>query len=312
VVRTYDFLSWLVRVLGCVVAASLLSLGSAEGQDLEPRLYSNLPVGLNFLVLSYAYSEGGLATDASSPLKNADIKIHAPIVGYARSLDIFGMSGKFDAIVPSACLSGSAEVAGAQREREVCGLADPRLRLGINFYGAPALNLKEFSQYTQDTVVGATFQVGLPLGQYDAEKLVNIGTNRWFFKPEVGVSQKVGPVTLEFASAVVFYTTNHNYFGGQEREQDPLYSLQAHVVYPFTPGIWVALDGTHYFGGESTLNGVKNDDKLVNERFGVTLGFPLTVRHSVKLSASTGVYTRTGSDFDTVALTWQYRWGAGL
>jgi hypothetical protein len=36
-------------------------------------------------------------------------------------------------------------------------------------------------------------------------------------------------------------------------------------------------------------------------------------RHtSVKLYGSTGVSTRTGSDFDAVGIVVQYRWGAGL
>jgi hypothetical protein len=115
----------------------------------------------------------------------------------------------------------------------VCGLADPRVRLSVNFYGAPALTLEEFAHYRQDILVGASLQVAAPLGQYDPGKLLNIGTNRWFIKPELGISKALGPVTLELAAGVTFYTPNHDFFGGHEKQQDPIYSLQGHLVDTF-------------------------------------------------------------------------------
>ena len=35
----------------------------ARAQDMEPRSYSNAPVGMNFLVAGYVYTRGGLAFD---------------------------------------------------------------------------------------------------------------------------------------------------------------------------------------------------------------------------------------------------------
>ncbi|HSF05096.1 MAG TPA: transporter, partial [Methylomirabilota bacterium] len=169
------------------------------------------------------------------------------------------------------------------------GLGDPRLQLSVNFYGAPALSLKEFADYNQDLIIGASLQVSVPLGQYDSDKLVNIGTNRWSVKPELGVSKAWGPSTLELMAGVTFYTDNNEFLGDQTREQDPLYSVQGHLIYSLPLGIWAALDGTYYFGGRTTLNDARSDDRQENTRLGATVSFPVDRHNSIKLHASTAV-----------------------
>jgi hypothetical protein len=160
--------------------------------------------------------------------------------------------------------------------------------------------------------VGASLQVSVPAGQYDAAKLVNIGTNRWYFKPELGASKAFGPWIVELKGSVTFFTTNDDFFNGNRRSQDPLYSFQGHAIYEFKRGIWASLDATYFTGGRTTISGTLNDDRQENWRLGGTLAFPLDARNSVKLYASTGVSARTGNSFDLVGIVWQYRWGAGL
>ena len=284
----------------------------AYAQDLEPRAYANTPVGLNFLIAGYGYASGGVATDPALPLQNAHIQTHGLVLAYARSLDVWGRSGKVDVVLPYAWLSGSADVAGQPRKREVSGFADPRLRFSVNLYGAPALSLQEFASYRQDLIIGASLQVSLPLGQYDHDKLVNIGTNRWSVKPELGISKAWGPLTLELATGVTLYTTNDDFFGGKRREQAPIYSVQGHLIYNFGAGVWAGVNGTYYTGGRTTIDGVQGNDLQRNTRLGLTLALPVNRHNSVKLYASTGVSTRTGSNFDAVGIAWQYRWGGGL
>jgi hypothetical protein len=284
----------------------------ARAQDIEPRAYSNAPVGVNFLITGYAYTEGAVPFDASLPVENAQLRTSSAVLAYARVLDLWGKSGKFDAIVPYTSLSGTAELAGQPVEREANGLADARFRLSVNLYGAPALTLQEFRNYEQDLIVGASLQVSVPSGQYDSSRVVNIGTNRWSFKPEVGISQAAGPWTVEFQAAAAFFTDNKDFFGGNTRSQDPIYSLQGHVIYGSRSGIWGSLDATYFTGGRTTVNGVTKDDLQENWRVGGTLAFPVDVRNSVKLYASSGVSARTGNNYDLIGIAWQYRWGAGL
>jgi len=294
------------------VAALVFAAEHACAAELEPRAYVNTPVGLNFLIAGYTYSEGGLSTSASSPIKDAQLRIHTEFLAYARALDVWGKSGKFDVILPYSQLSGTAAVEGQPRERQVSGLNDPRFRFSVNFYGAPALSVQEFADYRQDTLIGASVQVSAPVGQYDSGKLVNIGTNRWSIKPDIGISKAFGQLTLELTAGLVFFTNNEEYFGGTTLEQDPVFSTQAHVTYDFGRGVWGALDGTYDYGGRTTVNGVRGDDVQKNSRGGVTLALPVDRNNSIKLYASTGVSTRTGSDYTLGGIAWQYRWGGGM
>ena len=151
----------------------------------------------------------------------------------------------------------------------------------------------------------------VPLGQYDSDKLVNVGTNRWSFKPEIGISKTFGPVTLELAPSATFYTDNENFFGGRRLQRDPLYAVQGHLIYHTRFGLWTALDATYYGGGRTTINGVEGEP-LQGLRVGGTLAIPINRYNSIKLAASTGAYTRVGGNFTTAAIAWQFRWGGGL
>jgi len=294
--------------LALVALTLALSAAGAAAQDLEPRLYSNAPIGLNFLIGGYSYTEGGVAVDPSVPLTNAHAQVNGATLAYARSFDAWGNSAKFDLVLPYAWLEGHAEFAGQPHQRSASGLADPRLRLSVNFLGAPALPMREYASYRQDLILGASLYVWAPWGQYDPGKLVNLGTNRWAFKGELGVSKALGPWTFEVAPAVTFFTDNDDFLGGKTRAQDPLYSVQAHLTYGFDSGVWLAVDGTYFTGGQTTVDGVASADRQANTRGGLTLALPVNRSNSVKLYATTGVSTRTGSNFDTFGVAWQYRW----
>ena len=294
-------------------ACALVASGSVvRAQSIEPRSYSNAPVGVNFLIGGYAYTRGGLSFDTALPITDPKLTTSSAVLGYARALDLWGKSGKFDVIVPYTWLSGSASFRGDPVERVVGGFADPLVRLSVNFYGAPALTLSEFKSYEQDLIVGASLQVSVPVGQYDDTKLVNLGTHRWYFKPELGVSKALGQWTMEFTAAVTLFTNNNDFFNGNTRSQDPLYSFQGHAIYNFSSGIWGSLDATYFTGGRTSLNGTLNNDLQQNWRFGGTLAFPVDAHSSVKLYASSGVSARTGNSYDLIGIAWQYRWGGGL
>jgi len=299
------------------VRTSLLAIlglmtSPVSATDSDPRSYSNIPVGLNFLIAGYGYTKGNVTFAPSVPITNGKLEIHSLVLAYSRALDFWGKSGKIDIIIPEAWISGQAEVAGEQRSREIGGFADPLFRVYVNLYGAPALTMKEFAKYQQDTIIGVSLAVSPPGGQYDPGKLVNVGTNRWFIKPEIGLSKAWGPLTSEIAAGVYFYTDNNQPFQGDTLKQDPIYNLQGHLIYNFGPGIWGALDTNYYTGGRTTTDNKIADNRQENWRVGATFAFPVSRQNSIKLYGSTGVYSRTGSNFDIVGVAWQFRWGEGL
>lgn len=304
---------WLViehRRHSIAALLALLAACRVHAQELEPRLYTSAPTGLNFLALAYGESRGSALFDPSVPLENAKLEVGGPALGYVRSLGLWHKSAKLDMALPYACVSGSATLAGQIVSRDVCGPADPRFRLSVNFRGAPALRPQEFASYKQNLVVGASLQVIAPLGQYDDSRVINIGTHRWSIKPEIGFSKALKHASLEMAAGITLFADNADFVNGN-KEQDPMYSLQGHIVHVFQTGAWLAADATYYRGGRSTVAGVAGPDLQENSRFGVTFGFPLNRVQALKLAVSTGVSTRTGTDFDTLSVTWQRRWAAG-
>ncbi|MBS0579538.1 MAG: transporter [Proteobacteria bacterium] len=295
------------------VAGSICAAPCARAQSIEPRAYSNIPVGVNFLIAGYAYTQGALEF---APLPVSDPHFDSPtaILAYARSLDIGGKSAKFDMSAPYSWLSGSArnDLSGQTVSRQISGFGDPAFRLSVNLMGAPALTPQQFASYRQDLIVGVSLQVTAPWSQYDGTRLVNLGTNRWSFKPELGISKALDGWIVELMTAVTFYTTNTDFYNGRERATDPLYQAQAHVVRQFARGIWASGDVIYYTGGRTTLDGRLANDLEQNWRMGATLALPINRRDSIKVYASDGVSSRTQNNFALFGIAWQHRWGAGL
>ena len=234
------------------IIALVVGPADVKAQEAEPRSYSNTPIGLNFLIAGYVYAQGKLAFDPN--LSIADAKFHSStgLLAYVRSFDFAGQSAKFDVIVPGSSFDAQGLVNGQPREREMAGLGDPRFRFSFNLFGAPALSAKDFASYQQDLIVGVSFQVSAPLGQYDDSKLLNLGNNRWSFKPELGFSKAWGPWTFEIAPSVTFFSDNTDFFGGNRFAQAPIYAVQTHLLYTFQSGVWMALDGIYFAGGHTT------------------------------------------------------------
>jgi hypothetical protein len=202
----------------------------------------------------------------------------------------------------------SGTVFEQQQEVTRSGLGDLRLRLGVNLIGSPALGPREFAARKPTTILGASVSIAAPTGQYDPRRLVNLGSNRWAFKPELGLSQPLGRWTLELIGGAWFYTDNKDFFGGSRREQKPLASIQGHVVYTLRPRMWIAGNATFYTGGRTVLNDVINADRQKNSRVGATISFPVTQQHSAKVAWAKGLTARIGGDLNTIAVGYQYTW----
>lgn len=283
-----------------------------HAKDLEPRAYSNAPVGMNFLLVGYQNSQGALLFDPAIPITDANADVDIGILGYVRTLDVMGKSAKAAIVLPYASMSADGYLDGDYRTRDTAGLVDPAFIFTVNLYGAPALSMREFKDYQQDTIIGFKFKTTAPLGVYESDKLLNIGSNRWSFTPEFGISQEIGRWTLEAAASAEIYTDNDDFDNGKTRQQDPIYAFQGHAIYSFPRHIWASIGAIYYTGGRTTIDGVNKNDLQENWRIGATLTLPVNRKHSIKLFGNSGVSTRTGTDYDSLGIAWQYRWGEGL
>jgi hypothetical protein len=168
----------------------------------------------------------------------------------------------------------------------------------------------EFAKWKQKTLIGASFRLVAPTGQYDPARLINQGSNRWAFKPEIGASRRWGKWVLDGYAGVWFFTQNGSFFPGTNtNSQRPTGAIETHFSYDMKPRLWVSFDGNYWFGGRSVLNGVVNYASLQsNSRIGGTLAFPISRHQSVKVSYSNGARIVYGGNYQTVSLAWQYHW----
>ena len=284
----------------------------SAAQELEPGAYSVSPVGVNFLVATYNFSGGDVTFDPALPVEDAEATIHTTVFAYVRSVNVFGRSGNVGIVAPYSVGHLEGLYIGELAEVDRSGFRDPLVRFAVNLYGAPAMNLKGFASYRQRTNIGVSLVAALPLGEYDPTKLINLGSNRFSFKPEIGLSRALGKWTLELYGGVWLFTDNGDFYGGKSREQAPLGSAQVHVLYPLKPRMWLAVDANFYSGGRTKVDGRPNLDFQKNSRTGATFSFPLDRRQSLKLAYSRGAYTTIGADFTSLVAAYQYLWGSGL
>jgi len=220
----------------CLALSFLLFGEELLAQSLEPRLYSNAPTGINFLIVGYNYSKGALATNTAIPLIDPKLRLNIGILAYATTYGLFGKSAKFNLIIPTVNIDGSAIFKGEYVEKNITGLGDIKAKVSVNLFGAPALTKKEFVKYKQDLIIGTSLEVTFPTGKYKKEKLVNIGTNRWAAKIGVGASKSLGDFTVELLVDAEFYTANNHFYVENKKEQEAIYSTQAHLIYNIKRG----------------------------------------------------------------------------
>lgn len=291
------------------VLVSLLLFGPvARAQELDPRTYSPVPTGGNLLISAFTYQSGDVLLDPSLPITDLSVKMGIGTFGYARTFGLFGRYANLGVGVPYARASIEGNVFEERREITRSGLGDSRVKLSVNLLGGPALGPAEFGRRKPTTILGASLTVSAPTGQYSSEKMINLGANRWAFKPEVGFSHPIGRWLLDAYAGVWFYTANDDFYGGTRRTQNPLVTFQAHVSYTIRRNLWIAGDATFYSGGRSYVQDVAKQDFQSNSRVGLTGSVPVGKGHSVKLSFATGASTRIGQDFNTVGLAYQYIW----
>jgi len=290
----------------------VFSAGFAVAQDIEPRRWTNMPVGTNVLGVGQVYTIGDLNVDPTLQLEDADVEMHTTVVSYNHYFSLFGKTARVDALLPFQSGRWKGRLAGVKESVRREGLADPRLRLSVNLVGAPALSREEFREYRKehsvDTTVGTAVAVNFPLGQYKDDKLINLGQNRFTIRPQLGVLHTRGPWSFELSGSIFFFTDNDDFFDGKRLEQDPLYGMQGHVVRTFASTYWVAAGLSYGVGGESEIDGEGKDDSKSILLYGASFGLSITGAQGVRVG-----YVRretledTGIDSHSFLVSWAAR-----
>jgi hypothetical protein len=309
------------RLLLVAAGAGLLLAGpppSLRAQDLSPRAYVITPLRANGVTLSNVFNDGNLDFQGAVPITDSTARLNMPLVALYHSFSFFGRSANATATLAYGVGHFKGTAFGTETTVYRSGLFDSVYRLSVNLKGGPAMTIGEMRrrQWQQKTLIGVSLKVVAPTGQYDPTKLINLGSNRWSFKPELGLSQRWGHWILDAYAGVWFYTKNPEFFsrnvyvpGTQSQTQDPIVAFETHLSYDVRPRFWVSLDGNFWYGGRTSLNGVENPATLQkSSRIGVTASFPVTARQSIKVGYADGAYVRFGGNYKIASVAWQYSW----
>jgi hypothetical protein len=298
------------------VVALLISLASAAAQlyaqDLAPRAYVITAVHTNAINTTWSFYDGGLNFNGTIPVTNATGTYNVSIFSYYHSLNFFGRSANIVAYLPYGVGTFQGDLSAQHRSVYRSGLLDSSFRFSVNLMGGPAMQPKEFAKWKQKRLLGLSLRMVAPTGQYSGKKLVNWGSNRWAFKPELGYSERWGHWVLDGYAGVWFYTTNSAFYAGpvtKPQDEAPIGALEGHLSYDVKPRLWVSLDANFWSGGITSLSGIRNlATKQTGSRIGGTVSFPISKHQSIKVSYSNGTYIIFGGNYQNVSVSWQYSW----
>ncbi len=290
----------------CIVLGLLFRADYCDAQDLEPRRWSQLPTGLNFAGVGYGYVSGDIAFDPVLLIENANFTMHNVALFYMRSLDVLGRSARIDFLLPYKTGRWEGTVDGEFVHLRRRGLGDARVRFSILLYGGPAQSRKEFSESKKsNTVVGAAVSLSIPIGEYRSEKLINLGTNRWVARPQLGITHTRGKWTGELTGSLFISSDNNHFWKETQLEVEPLYAMQAHLIYTIRPGLWLSYSTGYGWGAKAVVNGVHKDNAKSNWLNALSVGVPLSRTQGVKLAWLRGrTQAATGNNFDSLILAY--------
>ena len=278
------------------------------GQELEPRSINNLPVGSNFLIGGYGFARGNILLDPALPVNGVDSNIHTLVAGYVRSIKFFGMSSKIDVILPFATGDYEGAIEEELNITRRTGFGDLRLRFSFNFVGSGAMDVSQFQNYSPDVVSGVSLQVIAPTGNYDSDFLINPGSNRWVVKPQWGIAKNYEKWSVEGYVGLWIFGENDDYLKGNSLKQEPLLTIKGHAIRSLKNHSWISLSAGYGIGGRTKVNNVKRETQISTMRLAFLYALPISKKSTLKFTALTGIRFERGSDYNGIAISYQYRW----
>lgn len=281
--------------------------------DPDPRRWAHLPIDANFGGFAYAHTVADIFIDPTLALENVEMKLDTLAGKYIRTFEAFNRSARID--ITQAYQEGqwTGLLEGTPATTSKSGLSDTFVRVAINLFGAPAIRGKEFAAYRAktniETTVGVGLAVRLPTGHYQKDKALNLGQNRFVFRPQLGITHARGKWSTELTGEIALYTNNDEFFNGHQLETKPLYIVHGHLIYTITPGHWTSFSLGYDRGGENTVNGIDKNDSRQNIGWKLSYAYPINRTSGIKLTYL-GIRTQqaVGFDSETLALSMSFMW----
>jgi hypothetical protein len=290
-----------------IVLVCWLWIVEVAAQELTPRVYWPAPKGTKILVAGYSNLAGDVLIDRSLPVDDVDSRLNIGVLAYVQSLGLLGRSSNLIVELPYAQGTTTGFYEQEPVRRDLAGFGDMSVALTFNLSGAPSMNLEEFRELRANPrpILGMKFKLVAPTGNYDTDKLVNVGANRWAASVQLGTIIPIKPRWLLEMSVGAWFFDNDNEFLTGNRKQGPIYSVQANLIKRVKPGFWASLDLTYFTGGRQTIAGDRLDDEQRNVKIGGSLVIPFQRRHAIKFGYANGAVTKNGSDFNQFIVSYQ-------
>jgi hypothetical protein len=296
----------------CFALAILRFPDQVYAQFAEAHHYDNAPVGVNQLELAYAYARSDASIDTSLVVAGARFNLNQGTITYTRYFGFLHRTAWVDASIPVADLSGS--VTGTNVQGSTTGSGDSSYAVTALLKGGPALNVGQFADYTPTTTVGVSLTISAPTGQYNPNKLLNLGSDRWSFKPEMAVSHPFGSEQkwqCDVYARAYFFTDNTSYHGREILRQEPLPGLEGHISYLFVHNAWASIDTLYSFRGATVINGIHQNDAQTSFTLGSEVNVSLNQRNSLVVQFAKALVHQNGPALTGLAVKYTYSWGKG-
>jgi hypothetical protein len=282
-------------------------------QFTDPRTYDNAPVGVNQFELDYAYTRSDASIDTSLVVAGAKFNLNVGVIDYARYFGFLRRMAWVEASVPIAGLSGS--ITGTNISGSTNGAGDSSYQVAMLLKGGPALSETQFATYKPVITVGLSLTVTAPTGQYDPGKLLNLGSDRWSFKPEVAVSLPFGrdqKWELNGYANAYFFTDNTSYRGVEVLRQEPIPGLEGHLSYSFSDNLWASFDTRYSQRGKTFVDDADQLNSQQNFTVGTELNVSVSSHSAFVFEFAKPVVHKNGPTYTGFAVKYSYSWSRGF
>ena len=273
-----------------ITASSIAFAGSGDG----PRSFPLLPKDINLLTVYALSQNGNQLLDPGQTIPDADIDASIGILQYTRTFSLYDHLGAAFVAVPYAKIKGSVPLSGSTGTVSASDTGFGGVILGgvVGFVGSPALSGQELAAYEPGFQLGLVGKALLPTGSYDPDKVISVGSNRLAGQLVLPITYSIGSsmvdpnlTTFEILPSVTVFSDNTNPSGNATiTGQNPLFSLEAHVTRNLTRTVWVSFGGIYNFGGETSADGVWNNDSRESLGMGASVSFAANSSTTIKVS----------------------------
>jgi hypothetical protein len=249
--------------------------------QIPPRFYLKGLAGANAVPVIYQDFSGNSNPFDPSHAVSPEALIDAEVVtvGAAKMLPLFDRTATIALLGTMGRLSAATEAGGETASESARGYGDPMLEFGINVIGPSAImDIPDMIRYEPKFSLDLIADLYFPVGEYDNERALNIGQNRWYGRVGAPIVWQLGAwvpgrrTTLEALPSLWLFDDNTDFLG-ETLSTDPTFQLETHLTRDLTGSLWASLDATWKTGGETTVGDGEEGDSVDTLGVGFTLGY---------------------------------------